>query len=561
MKINNLIIAACLCASLSNLSAQSNIADIIQNLDKKLISVDIGKEKGDPSVSSDKKSPCTVIFSVEDTDAKGKSETSTYEIGLADLSPQLLKATTKGNVRLVEVATKDRQEFIKFTKDGDFKGYVNKFNLPAYDNDAAKDIMDLLKSAIETCEKTVSDACAKPTTFNDATNQLKSLIQKISINETTIEQDLQFDKSIPTRAVLTVRESAKSKTSERTFAFDFADMADNKVKFTVSSKQLKINIFSRNGDLIQRKQDGKCQSNENDLTLLAANIEQAKCLVKTLQSGIAIARDEADKRLPSLTDLGAALKLAADNVQTFEQCGTTREQSLDKKSLTTYSITTNTEGGKKSGDKQSYSFNFTDINLKSIAMKISGNSIGVKMQTTDNKNFIKVLKNNELQSYDNEVLFFAKTGEEAKLLMHALKKIVDLTPKSATTTCDKNGVDALECAVKMVKTIKKGDDEVKQKLERLPDNAYKLRLSIEVFKGKTTEEVNYEFNFKDIDPRRIELKISGKEVSVVLPTKNNEKIIKENKKDKTGYDNSVTIKVEDIESGRDLMQTLQKVVN
>jgi hypothetical protein len=397
---NKLMFIAWLLSSLMThtLFAQSKIEDILQNLDKKLVSVEVGKEKTDPSVASslamtgsDKKSPCTVVFSIEDTDAKGKSETSSYEIGLSDLSPQLLKAVTKGNIRLVEVATKDRSEFIKFTKNGEFKDYVAKFTLPAYDNDAAKDIIDLLKAAVETCEKMASDACPKPTTFSDATNQLKTLIGKIIINENQIEQELSFDKTIATRAVLTVRESGKSKTIERTYAFDFADFADNKVKFTVSSKQLKVNVFSRNGDLIQRMQDGKCQSNENDLMFLAANIEQAKCLVKTLQNALAIARDEADKRLP--------------------------------------------------------------------------------------------------------------------------------------------------------------------------DNDYKLRLSIETFKGKTTEEVTYEFNFKGIDARRIELKISGKEVSVVLPTKNNEKIIKENKKDKTAYENGITIKVEDIESGRDLLQTLQKVVD
>ncbi|MBL7816117.1 MAG: hypothetical protein JNL70_13955 [Saprospiraceae bacterium] len=540
------------------LFAQSNLEEVLHNLDKQLVAVTVGKEKTDPSVSSDKKSPCTVVFSIEETDAKGKTETSLYEISLSDLSSQLLKAMTKsGNVRLVEVSTKDHQEFIKFSKNGEFKGYVDKFNLPTFDNDAAKIVIDLLKSAIEVCEKTPSASCPKPLTFSDATNQLKTLLSKIVINELQIEQELVFDKNVPTRAVYTTRELGKSKPTEHVHVFDFADLMDNKVLLKVADKQLKINVFSRNGDLIQRLENGKCQSNSDDFAFLATSIEQAKCLVKTLQATINLARDEAEKRLPVLTDLDAALKLAADNVKNFDQCGTAYEQSLDKKCLSTFSILTNTEGGKKS-DKQTASFNFSDINTKASDIKINGNKIAVRLRINESKDYIKVVKNGILQNYESEVFIFTKTSEEAKLILHALKKIVELCPKTAVSTCDKKGASALDCALAAVKTVKQGDEDVKQRLERLPDNDFKLRLTMESLKGKNTEESNYEWNMKDIDSRRIELKINGKDVSVLLPTKNNEKIIKLNKKDKTEYLTKINIAVEDIESGRILVGILQK---
>ncbi len=200
------------------LHAQSKIEDIIQNLDKKLVSVTTGKDKTDPSVtmslsttSVEKRSPCGVVFTIEETDSKGKTEQLRYEIGLSDLSSQLLKAATKGSTRLVEVVTKDRQDYIKFSKDGEFKGYENKFNLPCFDNDAAKEVIDLLKSGIEACEKMPSESCAKPIAFNDATNQLKSLLGKIIINDLQVDQELVFDKSLSTKAFFTMRLFGKSK--------------------------------------------------------------------------------------------------------------------------------------------------------------------------------------------------------------------------------------------------------------------------------------------------------------------------------------------------------------
>lgn len=540
------------------LFAQTNLEATLQELDKKLVAVTVGKEKTDPSVSSDKKTPCAVLFSIEDTDAKGKTETSIYEIGLSDLSPQLLKAMTKsGSLRVVEVTTKDRQEFVKFTKNGEFKGYVNKFNLPAFDNDAAKNVIDLLKSAIEICEKMPSETCLKAATFSDATAQLKNLVGKIVVNDMQIEQTIDWDKNMATRALLTIREIGKSKPDGRAFAFDFADLADNKVQLNILDKLLKINVVSRNGNLVQRSENGKCESNTDDFFFLAANIEQAKCLVRTLQNIIGLARTEAEKRLPNLTDLDAALNLAANNVKNFEQCGTSFEQSLDKKCLSTCQILTNTEGGKKS-DKIVFNFNFSDINTKASDIKISDNRIAVRLRTNENKDYVKVLKNGVMQSYENELLIFTKTGEEAKLLLHALRKIVEFCPKIAPSGCDKIGSAALDCAIAAIKTVKQDDEDVRQKLERMPDNDFKLRLTTEVLKGKSTEELNYEFNMKDIDARRIELKVNGKEVSVLLPTKNNEKIIKLNKKDKTEYLTKVSITVEDIESGRILVSMLQK---
>lgn len=559
MKINKFIVVACLLvgAITQHSFAQSKVEDILTSLDKQLIEVEMGKNKTDPSVSFDKKTPCSVVFTIVNTDTKGKSETFTYELGLSDISPQQLRAITKGNVRAIEVVAKDRQDFIKFSKEGEFKSYVEKFDLPTFDNDAAKSIIETLKSVIDICEKS-SESCAKPASFMEANSQIQTLIGKININDIQIEQTLQFDKKILTRATLTTQESGKSKSIEHTYTFDFADFADNKVKFSIVGKLLKVQIFSRNGEMVQRTENGKCQNNANQIDFLAADIAQAKCFVKTLSNLISFAREEAEKRLPPLTDLEAALNLVVDNVQSFEQCTTNREQSLDKKVLTTYSLANNTEGGKKN-DKLSFNFNFLDINPKSLETKVTGNAMGVRLRTNDSKNYIRVLKNDDLQSYDNELVILTKSGEEAKLLIHALKKVIELCPKTSAADCDKKSTAAIDCAITRIKTVKQGDIEVKQTLEKVLDNEFKARLKIELFKGKSTEEVDYEWNMKDIDTRRTELKVNGKEVSVVLLTKNNEKIVKLNKKDKTEYTNRISVDVESIEEGRALTQIFHKI--
>ncbi|NJN14072.1 MAG: hypothetical protein HC815_41865 [Richelia sp. RM1_1_1] len=46
---------------------------------------------------------------------------------------------------------------------------------------------------------------------------------------------------------------------------------------------MKIVITSRAGNLVQRKENSKCLSLTDDVVFLAADVEQGKCMVKTLK--------------------------------------------------------------------------------------------------------------------------------------------------------------------------------------------------------------------------------------------------------------------------------------
>lgn len=538
--------------------SQSNIESIIQDLDKKLIAIEAGKNKIDPSVSSNKKSPCVVIFNVEDTDPKGKTETESFEVGLADLSAQLLRGNTKSNVRYVEVVTKDRLQFIKYSKDGVFKDYVNKFELPVFDNDAAKALIDLIKSAIETCEKS-ADTCPKINAIGDAATQLKTLIGKVSVDDKQYDQQIEFDKAISTRVKLIVNETNKSKNSTSESIFDFGDFADNKIKLDVSGKQLKISIASRIGNIVQNTENGKCQNLSDDVTFFANDIEQAKCLVKALKSLITLARDAADTRIPAAENMNEALTLSAKNVQSFEQCGTNRKQEMTPQCLTTLKMSLIPTGDKKKEDWV-YTFNFMDVNPSSIELKTSGNTLLVRLKTRENENYIRVFKNDELQNYDNEIAIPVPDAESAKLLMQGLKKAAKNCPQTVSSACGKTGAGALDCAIAATKEVKQAKLSIRQKLEKQTDNEYKLLLKVETEKESKTELITYDWNMKDIDTRRVEMKVSGKEIKVILQAKNNEKIIKINKSDKTEYTNKVAFAVDDIESGRMLKEIFQKTV-
>jgi hypothetical protein len=560
--MKKLIINCVLCLGLwaanNALLAQSNIETILQDLDKKLVVVDAGKGKIDATIASDKKMPCAVSINVEYTDAKGKIELESYEMNLSDLSSQLLRGVTKGNVRFVEAATKDRHEYIKFKKNGEFKDYVNKFELPAFDNDAAKQIMDLLKSAIEACEK-LPDACPNVKAIADASAQLKSLVTKVSIEDSQFDQQIKFDPTISTKATFTVNETVKNKSEMREFTFDFGDFTDNKVKFSISGKQLRVSIVSRAGNLVQRMENGKCKSLNDDVMFLANDIEQAKCLVKTLKTLITVSRDIADARIPAADSKGDALAMAVKQVQSFDQCAVSHKQSLTNGCVTKYAISTTTEKDKKKEDWV-YELNFADINPSSVELRTSGSTIGVKLRMNESQNYIKAFKNDEQQNYDNELIIPTPDGESAKLLMNAIRKAVKNCPQVVESSCSGKGVGALDCAIAGVKEVKQAQVTVRQKLEKVPDNEFKLLLKVETEKSSKTEVLSYEWNMKDIDARRIEVKVSGKQVAVILPTKNNEKIIKVNKSEKQEYAAKVSIDVSDIETARALKQVFQKSV-
>ncbi|NJN14073.1 MAG: hypothetical protein HC815_41870 [Richelia sp. RM1_1_1] len=274
---------------------------------------------------------------------------------------------------------------------------------------------------------------------------------------------------------------------------------------------------------------------------------------------ITLARDVADARLPKAESQSEALAISAKQVQSFDQCAVNRKQALSGNCVAKYTISTVTDKDKKKEDF-TYDFNFADIDISSVEIRTSGSTIGVRMRMNDNNNYIKVVKNDEQQNFDSDLVIPTPDGESAKILMHTIRKAAKNCPQAIETNCGSKGVGALDCAIAHVKEVRQAKLTVRQKLEKVPDNEYKILLKVESEKEAKTDVLSYEWNMKDIDTRRIEVKVTGKQVAVVLPTKNNEKVIKINKSEKLEYSAKVFVEVADIEEGRALKQIFQKVI-
>ncbi len=76
-------------------------------------------------------------------------------------------------------------------------------------------------------------------------------------------------------------------------------------------------------------------------------------------------------------------------------------------------------------------------------------------------------------------------------------------------------------------------------------------------KGKTTEEI-YEFNLSDLNKLMVDLKISSKNVNIILMTKNKEKLIKYYKNGaQQSYISELTIIEDDIDTGQNLVDAFK----
>jgi hypothetical protein len=555
MKHFHLIFLSTICCT-HLLIAQAGLEDLVKKVN--LESIEHNKMVYTPSLSLENANKQQLIYTLKVADTKGKETVKTFELSASDIDKRFLKAETKNNLRSVQVVTKGNKNYIRATENEEIKGFVREFEIPAKDNDAAQAIIEALKSIIDLCEQNPG-TCTKPTTWQEATESLKKLLGRVTIGEDVYEQKLALDPAISTMATLKSGVSLKGgKNNEYEYRFDFADMMDNKVAFAVSGKILKINIVSRNGKLVSVMENGKCASNENDVTLIAADIETAKCLDRTLEAVISLAQVEAEKRLPKPADLAAAQTLAKDHIQSFERCGIRYAAAFKGDCLADLQITATDDKGK--AVESAYHFNFTDINERAIKTAVSGARVSVEADAKDN--FVKLTKNGVFQGYTKEFTIPVPDGEQAKILTQALRKMAQTCPQKNAQTCAEGGVKAIACLIKQVVDVTIDNETMGQKAEQLStDNPYKIKLTQISKDDKKSEEIIYEFSLKDMDLRRAEMKIKRKTVVIELPARNDEAVIKVFRQDKSEYVKKISIQAPDLEAGRALRETIQMIEN
>jgi hypothetical protein len=504
----------------------------------------------------DPKKNYLVTYTSKKTDSKGVSTEESYDANLLDINKAEVKVKVSGTNLTVIVPVKGNDKYIKYTKNGTLQSYTSDLEMSAAGIEQARNIINALLIVI-------TKSKAQYTEFQNikqALDHFKANTTKVDIESKSTGQKIDFKETKGIKASFVSTETdSKGKSTDYLYEFYLADIEENSIVCKVSGKKVSILFNCKNKQkFIRYSKDNVVQSYQNDFDMLSDNIETARGMIEALKYAVKNSKGAPE----SFTSMASAFDFLKNNVtdlktesdqykQTFT--GTSSEPYFSK-----YNMSRTDAKGITTEEAAEFYPYFLDAN--SVTIKASGKYLTINALVKDKKSFIKKYKKGELQGYDNELEVMTTDPSQAKDIAEALKYIA--TNGKAKDKAYGNKQAAFDFIISKVGSIKAGNKEIKQKIELVNNEPCKFNLTMSTTddKGKTTDEI-FEFNLTDMNKAMVDYKISGKNVSVLLVTKNKNKLVKAYKNGaQQSFGSDVEVMVDDVEIARNIADAFRALI-
>ncbi len=214
---------------------------------------------------------------------------------------------------------------------------------------------------------------------------------------------------------------------------------------------------------------------------------------------------------------------------------------------------------KGSVEVHSWVFYLSDIDPSAISFKAKGKSIGITLETHQSRKFISYYENDELDGYTEKVGITMDEVDKTRSFIEAIKANISNCKETESTW--ENEDQAFFWLEDNVGKATDGDTEWDQKFEsRSRDYLLDFQANSVSAKGEQ-ESFSYTVDLNDINPKGLNLKISGKSLIVEVPVKESKRYIKVNTASETEFSNKMLIYSNDIEQARQIVNALIYMVN
>lgn len=135
--------------------------------------------------------------------------------------------------------------------------------------------------------------------------------------------------------------------------------------------------------------------------------------------------------------------------------------------------------------------------------------IKVVLTVKNKQKLIKIAKNGEPQSYDDEVSMFAKDADQARQIVELIKKAIPLAEKITNSKLKLNGYqEMVTWLIDNVKNVAVGNKSYTQNLRPAAYVGAITLIQIEN-DGKTAQQDEFTFNLADINLNAVNFKVNG----------------------------------------------------
>ena len=353
--------------------------------------------------------------------ASGKKEKDiNYSFNLAYLNPKQIDFYVSGDTFGLKIATKHGEKLIKVTENNEQKSYTNKFNIATKNVEEARDMQKVLTDIIPLAKQKLDAALPKVSNVQKGYDILNGLIEKVTINDQEYTQNMSGDCVVNFEQTI----NGSKKSYNDVYEFNLVDLNKNQIKPKTKGKVIVVELKTKsNQKYIKYTRDNEVKNYKSGIQIYVPGAEQAVIVQKVLQDMTGICQAKFDPKKQKPLNFNAANQLLQDNLKNFNLGDTSFEQTVeflnDHKSIKYQNVIT----GKKSSKELLYEVNLSDLNPKSVKIKVSGKKINVEISTNHMEKLIKYYKDGKIQSYLNKIQFPAPDIETARKIKRALQNL------------------------------------------------------------------------------------------------------------------------------------------
>nr|WKN35074.1 hypothetical protein K4G66_22105 [Tunicatimonas sp. TK19036] len=550
-----LLVTTYLLGLLTFSSYGQTVAELVQD-------VTIKGDLYEQSFSAQSDNDCLARFTILDTK---KGEETVFEMNIADLNHRAISFDTRKNEVTVQASTQNKRDLIRVYEDGQIDGYQNEVTVLVSGIEEARKLVDAMKEMVQQCEQKVEDNQVSVQGFTELLSYLEGNVGEVELNDEQFDQVITRDANQP--AIITYQRTDRTKGEELHYTVNLADLDERSISFDTKGVAVWVTADTQGKrDLIQIQENGQLDGYQDQVALMATDIEHARRLVQAWKQLVASSESDTEF-IAGNTDPGITetLDFLTEHVNPIAVNEDSYEQSLSYEKnpsnggsgyLLTYQFTDASKG-----EEQTFHWNMADMHPASIQFDIKKNNVVIGVQTLSKADLIAYSEDGVLDGYTNEVTLFASSIEEARKLtqafQHLAKKIND-QPTSLELPATSSAT--LTFLQQRVKEITIGNERFTQNIEAQSDGP--CMLLYRIVDEQEGDEVVYEWNMTDLDESSISLGTKGNAVFASLETIGKRELIEVLENGEVDdYAKTLSIRASGIEEAREIIAALKHLAN
>lgn len=364
--------------------------------------------------------PGSFTYTRVEADAKSSTE-EVYTFNLADVNPNAILYKISGSQFAIALETLQSAKYFSVRKNGAIKPYVNEGSIQTNNADEARDLKNVLASAIPLAVEKVKANMPAVSSEKDGLQKIRNFTTEITYGEEVMSQSWEGE----CLATLTQVEKDPKSSSKHVFKFNWMDVNPLASKIDVSGDKLSIDLkFNEDKKLVMNTVDDKFKGYESGLKIYMADIESAR-KAKFVADKV-VEKCKASYKEPFGNDAATTTAYFRNNVKELSMDEQTLKQTLEvvEGDKSKYKYTLIEVNPKGASAEQVYEFNLTDINPSSIAVEVKGKWLYVVFETDFKGKIIKYYKDGKIQPYTYTLQFAVNDVDVARNLVSALGKAV-----------------------------------------------------------------------------------------------------------------------------------------